>query len=127
MASTDNQDRTAVETAFREIYRAMLAADVASLDTLLAPGYTLTHITGYEQPRSEWLSDVTTGRMRYHSAQEVSLDVRVDGRGASVVGRHVVDATIWGGCGTWNLQLATHFESKSGRWLASQTVATIFR
>ena len=65
--------------------------------------------------------------MRYHAAREVSLRVQVDGERASAVGRHVVDATIWGGRGTWNLQLATDFDRAGGRWLAARTVATLFR
>ncbi|WP_261538877.1 nuclear transport factor 2 family protein [Burkholderia multivorans] len=127
VSPTDRQDHAALEVIFRELYRAMLAGDVAGLDALLAPGYTLTHITGYEQPRSEWLTDVANGRMRYHSAREVSLRVQVDGERANAVGRHVVDATIWGGRGTWNLQLATDFERAGDRWLAARTVATLFR
>jgi len=38
---------------YRNYNRAMVAADVELLDQLLAPQFTLTHMTGYVQPRAE--------------------------------------------------------------------------
>ncbi len=83
-------------------------------------------MTGYEQPRSEWLQQIASGRMQYHSARERSTEMRVTGDAAVLVGRSLVDATIWGGRGTWNLQLTTHYEHRSNGWIALRTVATTF-
>jgi hypothetical protein len=43
-----------------------------------------------------------------------------------VVGKDVVDATIWGSRGTWNLQLTTRYERRDGEWIALKTVARTF-
>jgi len=43
-----------------------------------------------------------------------------------LVGRAVVDATIWGSRGTCNLQLTTTYERRGGDWSAVDTVATTF-
>jgi len=127
MTSTP-KDAAAIEASFRDVYRAMLAADTSALDHLLAPEFTLTHITGFVQSRREWLADVDSRRMAYHSAQEVSITLRDTGRdSASLTARHVVDATIWGGRGRWNLQLAADMVLRDGRWLVAQMVATISR
>lgn len=105
----------------------MLTADATALGSLLASDFTLTHMTGHEQGRDEWLSDVRSGEMTYHSMQDV--DVTVDPRGDDPVltARTQTAATIWGFRGTWPLQLRIHFENVDGSWIASRTVASTWR
>jgi hypothetical protein len=108
------------------MYRGVLTPDTALLDELLADGYTLTHMTGSVQPKREWLAQIDAGRMRYHSARPHSISVDLDGDTAVLVGRDVVDATIWGSRGTWNLQLTTTYQRRGEAWTAMRTVATTF-
>ncbi|GAA4725819.1 nuclear transport factor 2 family protein [Phytohabitans rumicis] len=112
--------------AHRAMYRGMLERDTDLLDDLLDGGYTLTHLTGYQQSKTEWLQQIDSGEMRYHSWRERSTSVEVTDETAVVVGRNVVDATIWGSRATWNLQLTTTYERRTGEWIALQTVATTF-
>ena len=106
--------------------KAMLDRRVADLDALLASAFTLTHMTGYRQPKQEWLEAVRSGQMRYHAAEAKSVDVKVTGESAMVVGRSVVTATIYGAHGTWNLQLTTRYRRKDDRWIAVETIAATF-
>jgi ketosteroid isomerase-like protein len=124
--SPGSDAQTQVIEAYRAMYTGMLERDTALLDRLLDDGYTLTHMTGYLQSRKEWLAQITSGEMQYHSSQETSTSVEVTGDTAVLVGRNVVDATIWGGRGTWNLQLTTTYRRRDGQWLAVKTVATTF-
>jgi hypothetical protein len=112
--------------AHHDLWSAMLSRDRAQLAALLDEGYRLTHMTGYRQPAREWLDAVESGEMRYHAAREKSVTVEVTGSAAVLVGRSVVDATIYGARGTWNLQLTTQYRHVDGRWLAPNTVATTF-
>jgi hypothetical protein len=65
-----------VETAVRASYdaqrEAMVAGDAHALGDRLAHGFTLTHMTGYVQSRREWLEQVDSGEMTYHSMEDVS-------------------------------------------------------
>jgi formylglycine-generating enzyme required for sulfatase activity len=115
-----------VAAAQRQMIRGILEADTDLLDELLDEEYTLEHITGYVQPKREWLADIEGGRMRYHSEQERSTTVDVNGDRSVVVGRSEVDATIGSSRGTWNLQLTTEYQRTGGRWLALRTVANTF-
>jgi hypothetical protein len=115
-----------VERVFREMYRCMLDADIRCLETLLDPKFTLTHMTGFVQPRAEWLSAIRSGEMAYHDAREVSIATAVEGDRASIVGRHRVDATIFGSRGTWRLQLTGELLRRLDRWLIASVVATTF-
>jgi hypothetical protein len=119
-------DKAAVLDAYREMYRAMLARDANRLGTLLDAEFSLTHMTGYRQPKDEWLRAVDSGEMLYHAAEERSVNVEVTGHTAVVVGRSLVTATIFGTRGTWKLQLTTRYVRDAGKWKAKSTVATTF-
>lgn len=121
-----NTNEAAVTHVFRLIYQAMLSADTEMLDTLLSDNFTLTHMTGRVQSKSEWLTDIETGRMTYHSTQEVSTTVSTSGDQLTLIGRNHTDASIYGTRATWPLQLTTVFIQNQGRWIASRIVATTF-
>ena len=106
---------------------AMVAGDADALADLLTEDFVLTHMTGFRQRRDEWLADVQSGQMAYHSIQDVAITVDItDGPGDQPVltARTRTDATIWGSRGTWPLQLEIHFVREGARWLAAYTVAS---
>jgi hypothetical protein len=113
--------------AYRQMQRFMVAADTRILKPLLAEGFTLVHITGYAQPRDEWLAHIDNGRMRYFSSDEDEVAVvKVEGQRAMLRGRNRVRASIWGAQGTWPLQLDIEFALVNGRWLMRQAVASTY-
>jgi hypothetical protein len=124
--TSTNEDQVQLLKAHREMYGAMLAARTDRLCVLLADQYTLTHMTGRVQSKTEWLKAIESGAMRYHAAEEKSVTVAVTGDTALLVGRSVVTATIFGSHGTWNLQLTTSYARRDGKWLALRTAATTF-
>lgn len=119
-------ERQAVIDQYRAMSRAMVAADVAALDNKLAPGYTLTHITGYRQSRAEWLAQVKSGHMRYLKTEEEGLEVHVEGDSATLSGRSLVTANIWGTQGTWRLQQRIRMRKVKRVWLMEESVATTY-
>lgn len=62
-------DSAAIEIVLRDVYKAMLAADTATLAPMLATVFTLAHITGVVQPRADRLGEIDRRRMAYLSAQ----------------------------------------------------------
>jgi hypothetical protein len=124
--SSTSDEQTQLLEAYRAMYRGMLDQDTELLDNLLDAEYTLTHMTGYVQTKADWLAQVASGEMRYHSARPRDTTIEVTGDRAVLVGRSVVDATIWGARGTWNLQLTTTYQRRDGDWTALDTVATTF-
>ncbi|MBH0121381.1 nuclear transport factor 2 family protein [Rhodococcus sp. CX] len=121
-----------VEAAVRENYThqrtAMINGDAAALSKLLGRDFTLTHMTGYEQSKAEWLADVASGRMRYHAIEDIAVDVETDDGPPVLTARTRTEATIWGGHGTWPLQLEIHYTvTGDGRWVAERTRASTWR
>lgn len=103
---------------------AMIFGDVTLLDSLLDDDFTLTHMTGYKQPKAEWLSDIDTDRMSYHAIEDVEVSTHPTRNSAVLTAQTVTEATIWGGHGTWRLQLRYEFERRAGDWIAMRCIAT---
>lgn len=119
-------DRAAILRAGRERNRAMLDGDLARLDALLADDFTAIHITGYGQPKAEWLEQVASGEMAYHDVEEVSADVEVDGDTAVLTTRNRMTATINGADGTWPLESVTGYERRGGVWVATTSRSSTY-
>ena len=115
--------RAAVLANYEGQRRAMVAGDADALGALLAGDFTLVHMTGYRQPKAEWLADVRSGAMTYHSME----DVDVSGDAPEVTARTRTAATIWGASGTWPLQLRISFAHDGTAWVAAGTVASTWR
>lgn len=124
--SSDNQSAASLIAAYRRMHAAMLYGDTDSLNSLLAPHFTLVHMTGYVQPRVEWLQHIQVGRMRYLASSEDSVAAEVSDGKAVLRGRNVVRAEIWGAHGTWPLQMDIDFELCDGVWLMTHAAASTY-
>ena len=118
--------RAAVLANYEGQRRAMVAGDADALGALLAGDFTLVHMTGYRQPRAEWLADVRSGAMTYHSMEDVDVSVDLSGDAPVVTARTRTVATIWGASGTWPLQLRIRFTFDGTAWLAENAVASVW-
>lgn len=113
--------------------QAMVDGDAAALAELLTDDFTLRHMTGYEQTRTEWLQDVDSGDMTYHAMQVVAVATDAGPLTASsssaplLIARTQTTATIWGSHGTWPLQLHITYAVDGAGWLAQRTVASTWR
>jgi ketosteroid isomerase-like protein len=123
----DMEIRAAVLANYEGQRRGMVAGDADALGALLADDFTLVHMTGYRQPRAEWLADVRSGAMTYHSMEDVDVSVDVSGDAPVVTARTRTAATIWGASGTWPLQLRITFKRAGSSWIAAGTVASTWR
>lgn len=84
-------------------------------------------MTGYRQPRAEWLADVRSGAMTYRSMEDVDVSVDLSGEAPVVNARTRTAATIWGASGRWPLQLRISFAQDGSGWVAVGTVASTWR
>ncbi len=123
-SDADEQDRSEILENYRAQLRAMVDGDTDELGDLLTEDFSLTHMTGYFQPKQEWLAQMRAGQFRYHDAQEENVSLQVDGDTAQLVGKTLTDATVYGTRATWPLQLTMDFIRADGRWLAARSEAT---
>ncbi|MFF2131240.1 nuclear transport factor 2 family protein [Streptomyces olivochromogenes] len=118
---TDREDILQVHHAYLD---AMVEGDTQSLDDLLDDGFFLTHMTGYVQPKAEWLAQMRAGQFVYHSIDEVDTALDIDGGTARLTVRTKTDAKVYGSRADWRLLLATDYARGGDAWIPMRTVAT---
>jgi len=126
MKDTTGTEETSVLAVVRQLAKLMIDRDTAALNDILDEHYTLTHMTGYVQPKAEWFNEVMKESMKYYSAKEVKNSVKINGNEAEVIVRNLVDARIWGSRNTWRLQQKMQLEKRNGKWIILKSVATTF-
>ena len=126
MHNNTNDDSAKVLAVVRKLADLMIKRDTAEMSKILDNQYTLTHITGYVQPKAEWFGEVMKESMKYYSGKEVEIHTKLDGNKATVTVRNLVDARIWGSRNTWRLQQKMELEKRNGNWVILNSVATTF-
>ncbi len=126
MKETLNADEAQVLVVVQQLAELMIKRDTAAMNHILDEDYTLTHMTGYVQPKAEWFNEVTKERMKYYSAKEVLHSVKVNGNKATATMQDLVDARIWGSRNTWRLQQKMTLEKRNGKWVILNSVASTF-
>ncbi|MFG3552256.1 nuclear transport factor 2 family protein [Streptomyces sp. NPDC047725] len=121
---TAETDRESVLQAHHAYLNAMVDGDAQSVDDLLDAGFTLTHMTGYVQPKAEWLAEMRAGQFVYHSIDEVDMALDLDGDTAHLTVRTMTDATVYGSRAGWRLLLTTDYARRGTRWIPVRTIAT---
>lgn len=126
MQNNTEDDTSAVMAVVRQLAKLMIARDTVAMNNILDKNYTLTHMTGYVQPKAEWFEEVVRESMKYYSAKEVNHTIKVNGNTAEVITQDLVDARIWGSRHTWRLQQKMKLEKRNGNWIILNSVASTF-
>lgn len=126
MRKSVNEDEVAVLATVKRLGALMIIEDTAEMSKILDHDFTLTHITGYVQPKAEWLDEVAKESMKYYSVRKVDHTVQVNGNEATVIWRNLVDARIWGSRHTWRLQQKLRLEKRNDNWIILSSVASTF-
>ena len=107
-----SKDQEAVRKAEADRFAAMLKADVAALDTLLAADLTYTHGDGRVIGKAAFISDFKTGAFKYTTIEPNDVMVRVFGDVAVVtcIG-HFAGPQFTG-----DLQFMRVWQRRDGHW-----------
>lgn len=123
MEKDNNADILAIT---RQLTELMIKKDTIGINNIVDNDFTLTHITGYIQSKSEWFSEIESERMKYYSYKEIKTTVNTDGNRAYFVGQNLLDARIWGTRHQWRLQQNMELIKRNGKWIILKSVATTF-
>lgn len=122
LPTSDGVDAARLRSVHTALCEAMVAADIAGLDEILASGYTLPHMTGYVQSRADWLEEISTGVMQYSLIRNHRITADVDQ--AFLEAETLTVARIWGSHGSWRLRLQNWFTFEDERLVIARTVAS---
>ncbi|MGV8860436.1 MAG: nuclear transport factor 2 family protein [Pseudomonas sp.] len=109
-------------------HTAMVEARTSDLDRMLDLGFSLVHITGYVQPKHEWLDLIWSGDFNYHriELERNSLEVSVKGKCSTVQGRGIFNASINGMTAPWRLRFVLELKKHDGVWMIASARYTTF-
>ena len=120
-------DKEQIETLYREMYKAMVEKDTATLNRVHADVFVLTHMTGMHQSKQEYIRAIANGTLNYYSAEHEQTEIKVNGNHATLTGRSRVTAAVFGGSRhTWHLQLTFQLVKRDGQWLFTHAKASTY-
>lgn len=126
MSNKIEEDREKVLDVTHRLTQLMIDKNTVEINKLLDSSFTLTHITGYVQPKQEWLLEIEKETMKYYSFTEITVFVNIHGDKAVFIGQNVLDARIWGTRNKWRLQQTMQLEKRNDKWIILQSVAALF-
>lgn len=119
-------DEAEILLVTKQLTELMIKKDTVAINKIVDAGFTLTHITGYVQQKSEWFAEIESERMKYYAYKEVKTSVTINGNTATFIGQNLLNARIWGTRNNWRLQQIMELEKKNNQWIIQKSVATTF-
>lgn len=114
--------------AEKDRFAAMIKADKAALEQLLAEDLTYTHTNALFETKAQFIASVTSGQIDYISIvpSEGEWKVRIDGNYAIVNGVGAVNVVDKGNDLKFRIRYTTVHRNTGGRWLLASWQATRF-
>jgi hypothetical protein len=106
----------AVRAADAERIRALVSADYAALDRILADELTYTHSTARMDTKAAYLEPLVAGRTRYQRLDPSDITVRVYGETAVLTGRMSSLALVTGKESRTDLRFTSVWILRDARW-----------
>ena len=120
-------EKEIIAECYKEMYQGMIDKDSRLLSRVLDESFALVHMTGMRQSKEAFIRAVEDGTLNYFSAGHQSIDVSIEDEGASLVGKSVVNAAVFGGGRhTWRLQLDLKLVKKSDDWKITEALGSVY-
>ena len=120
-------DEEQIRELYRDYWEAMIAKDADALRAMMSDDYALQHMTGVRQSREDFLRGLRKGTFNYYSAEHDSIDVRLSGEHAEMIGKSRVLAAVYGGGKhSWRLQGDFTLRKENGSWKLTGSKASTY-
>lgn len=114
---TLGQDELSILYQQARYCQAMTEADTDTMRELVSEDMTFTHMSGRQQTREEYFSDIGDGSLRYFTIGIENPVVEVDGDFASIAYTSVLNAKAYGARGTYRMNGTHWYENRDGAWV----------
>jgi hypothetical protein len=115
-AQSGSAAEQAVLKADNERFTAMLKADAAALEKLLADELSYTHSNAQVQDKAAFISDIKTGKIKYLTIEPTDQKARVFGTTAVVTGGASVHVVQNGNDLTFKIRYTNTHLNRGGAW-----------
>ena len=116
-----NQDQEEVLERFIEFQYAMIEKDLEKLNELLKDNYTLRHMSGKTQTKTEYIDEIMDGTLNYYKSIINNPIIMIKEKDKALLKADVtLDAKVYGMKGTWTLHSEQTMEKINGKWYLSK-------
>lgn len=120
-------EKEMIKELYRTYWTCMLEKDADGLRALMTDDYYLMHMTGVRQSKETFLKGLLGGTFNYYSADHDSIEVKINGDRAEMVGKSRVLAAVYGGGKHWwRLQGNFTLQKEDGNWKLSSSRASTY-
>ena len=115
---TLTEDELSVLYRQAEYCQAMTDADIGKMREIVSEDMVFTHMSGKQQTREEYFSDIANGRLKYFTIGIENPEIEVDGNSAEIRFTSVLNANAYGARGTFRMTGTHCYERIDGVWIA---------
>ena len=101
--------------------QAMTEADTETMREITSPDMIFTHMSGRQQTREEYFTDIADGNLQYFTIGIENPVVNINGSYASVSYTSVLNANAYGARGTYRIDGTHWYEKQNENWIACNT------
>lgn len=116
-----NDDQEEVLERFIEFQYAMIEKDLEKLNELLKDNYTLRHMSGKTQTKTEYIDEIMDGTLNYYKSIINNPIIMIKEKDKALLKADVtLDAKVYGMKGTWTLHSEQTMEKINEKWYLSK-------
>lgn len=101
--------------------QAMTEADTETMTEITSPDMIFTHMSGRQQTREEYFTDIANGNLQYFTIDIENPVVNINGSYASLSYTSVLNANAYGARGTYRIDGTHWYEKQEENWIACNT------
>ena len=111
-----NENENELLNFFINFLKAIIKKDKSGMESLLDPSFVLVHMSGKEESKNQFISDVIGGVLNYFHSKIINPIIKLNNNSAEMTADVNLDAKVYGMKGNWTLHSKNIFQKKNGRW-----------
>ena len=111
-----NNQENELLNGFVNFIQAIISKDKQGMDSFLDSSFVLIHMSGNEEPKSQYISDVMGGVLNYFHSKIINPQIKINNNYAEMNADVNLDAKVYGMKGNWTLHSRNTFIKKNGQW-----------
>lgn len=116
-----------ISELYKDYWDYMIEKNIEGLRSLMSSDYCLYHMTGVKQSADEFIEGLKNGTFNYYSAEHDDIIVKVYGDEATMTGKSIVVAAVYGGGkGSWRLQGDFTLRKENENWKFTSSRASTY-
>ena len=111
-----NENENELLNFFINFIQAIIKKDKSTMESSLDSSFVLVHMSGNEEPKNQFISDVMGGVLNYFHSKIINPKIKINNNSAEMIVDVNLDAKVYGMKGNWTLHSKNIFQKKNGKW-----------